>query len=279
MQISTPPLAAALTRWLSQNVNLIDLVWTILIFAFGLIKFTRRAWPMHHIQFKRVFRPIRGHIFVGVFETLRYHIKALSGPVKPDVFDWVSCIVVSYCVLDIVWDTGRGHRVVLRPCHQAVAVLRILFGTLAFMLANPELHRASIKYDNMFAHARWVITLLRALQVYDNYSHVYTTAIFISAILCSAESRSPWGIPIYFTALVCVININGWTAKKLEKTSLKESTLLVRSLAFFGFVNYDTLKNHVEVAESSKSEYEKSVHDKSLQAKAAASKAAETKAQ
>lgn len=189
----------------------LDLIIQGFLYGVPLTIFTARIYKYHPKMFKR-WEAVRVHMPVALFETARYHVMALYGPVQPDILDLAMALAIGSLALHIVRDVGKGFPLMLRPMHQVIAVLRIAFSILAYALASPDLHRASVKLNSIFAYPRWWIFICSMLKIFPSYNVMYTASLLPGGMMAILDGDLPGGIYIYFAALTAVVALNRWIA-------------------------------------------------------------------
>ncbi|KAH6868986.1 hypothetical protein B0T10DRAFT_419069 [Thelonectria olida] len=213
-----------------------------------LVYHTRHTAPIYRSKFKRSSSlPLLLHASAGIFEVAKYHIAGAHGPIVPDFFDLVACLIQSATNLILSKTLVRGDKTT-RPSYQAGGLVRPFLSAAAFLAHDPFLHQASVKLLNAFVYTRILIFLgkrLRLNKVYS-YSTIYAHGVFLGALMAFYESKLPGGVPLYIAAVAVITALNRYTSEyaalQLNGQRSSPGRWVIRFLIWVGLTELETLK-------------------------------------
>ncbi|KAI1335637.1 hypothetical protein F5Y15DRAFT_419722 [Xylariaceae sp. FL0016] len=234
----------------------VEALWIFSMFTFVLATQTfTKALPILRPTFSfSKNRVIIAHLILALIEVFRYHVRAVlrsPRPVVPDLLDLLVSLSHSYTSLDLVRERKRGDRVLSRPTHQSLAIVKAAFAVAAFVAGpkNPVssafYHLGVVRIMNAFIYPRVIIKLAGILQVLPNYSAVYAAAMFLSCLLCLHDTQLRGAPQVFMGIFVLNLTMNRWVASRVLKSEQhgEKPSMVVDFLYQSGFVELKALRD------------------------------------
>ncbi|KAI1075689.1 hypothetical protein F5B20DRAFT_594818 [Whalleya microplaca] len=235
----------------------LELVWVFSSYIYIFSQHTlRHALPIT----KKYFKPSRYklliiHVLLALAEVIRYHLRAVHGPVVPQTTDLALCLAHSLTSFQLARDRKMGDPVLTRPTHQSLAAIRAMLEIAAFAGRSPFYHRATLRILNAFMYPRVLIKAMGLLHVLPSYRAVYAAAMFVACLLCLHDTEVPMGPQLFLVVLCGNLALNRWVAGRIvqgEITKVGKPNIIVRLLYWAGFAELETLRVGREGAEKIK---------------------------
>ncbi|KAJ2901987.1 hypothetical protein MKZ38_001128 [Zalerion maritima] len=229
----------------------IDLFFHLAVYTFLIFSRSSKTTLRYSRNFHKPSSwPLAVHVLAGLFEIVRYHTKAVQGPVLADSLDILACLLQSGTNVYLAKFLLRGDKLLTRPAYQAGGLLRPFVSFLAYAYRSPSLHRSSVKIVDGFVYTRLVIWVSHRLGLHHSFSGpgVYSYGVFLGALLGISYSGLCHGVPIYLSAMAAILVVSRKVTLFFESQSDASTTTRGARLwgGFFllcGFVDLDTLRN------------------------------------
>lgn len=192
----------------------LDLGIHIAVYFYIFMAYSRHATPGYTRRFKKSSSiPLISHTAVSMLEIVRYHVKALDGPVNPDIYDFVMCMIQSYGTFKLSKDMMRGHPFLSRPIYQTGGVMMVILSVGAYALDSPFLHHAAVKSLDGFIFTRFMMALLRSFGL--GFSAYFSAGVGAGALIAMSHTGIPGAPLIYVLISTLLVYVNRWTATRI----------------------------------------------------------------
>jgi hypothetical protein len=161
--------------------------------------------------------PFVSHAIASMIEMPRlYYFLFRDGyPPVPTQFDLIVCIIQAFTGLVVSTYVATGNIPVVKSTYHASAVIRVVYGAVAYANSDPELHQKVVYMLDGFAWVRVGFASMPMLAGLQTWTANYTASAVLAVLVTSWDV--PYGVPLALVLMGLSLRVSRWAGLKLEK--------------------------------------------------------------